>query len=280
VSTPDQRARDSDREAAVRQVDAALASGRIVQADRDKRVQELRHAQTLAEVAMLVQDLPPLVAPPVPYDVPTVAAQPVSGSAAAASPRPLGVMLVAVLVVVVVSLVAGVVVLVRATGGSTAQDPFSGPDSGTDSNPDAPVDVLSVDGYAKLVGAVKAETGSTSAFSAVLYPTYAVVELPVDTTTQREEYWYWDGHNLTSENSKSTSSAKRLDLSTIDASVIEDLVAKVQTKVEEPTSHYAVLQAPSDDRTVIWAYASNEYSESQYLGARRDGTITYDSSKS
>ena len=31
---------------------------------------------------------------------------------------------------------------------------------------------------------------------------------------------------------------------------------------------------------MIWAYASNDYSESAYIGARRDGTIVYDSTKS
>ena len=62
--------------------------------------------------------------------------------------------------------------------------------------------------------------------------------------------------------------------------MIVDLVEQVQTKVEEPTSWYAIVRAPDDDRAVVWAYASNEYGVSEYLGARRDGTITYDSTKS
>jgi hypothetical protein len=127
------------------------------------------------------------------------------------------------------------------------------------------------------MAALEEETGSTVAFSAVLYPTYAVVEVPVDATSQREEYWYWDGEDLTRNDNKSTSSYGRTDLSRIDAAVIVDLTDQVQKNVEEPTSYYAIVRSPDDDRAVIWAYASNDYSESEYLGARRDGTITYDS---
>ena len=43
----------------------------------------------------------------------------------------------------------------------------------------------------------------------MLYPTYAVVELPVDETSQREEYWYWDGSDLEPNDLKSTSSNER-----------------------------------------------------------------------
>ncbi len=134
-------------------------------------------------------------------------------------------------------------------------------------------------GYQDLLDAVEEETGATTAFSAVLYPTYAVVELPVDTTSQREEYWYWDGSDLEPNDSKSTSSFERTDLAQVDPAVIVDLIEQVQTLVEDPTSWYAIVRAPDDDRAVVWAYASNEYSESEYLGARRDGTITYDSTE-
>ena len=61
--------------------------------------------------------------------------------------------------------------------------------------------------------------------------------------------------------------------------MIVDLVEQARANVEDPTSWYAILRAPDEDRTVVWAYASNEYSESEYLGARRNGTITYDSTK-
>jgi hypothetical protein len=177
-----------------------------------------------------------------------------------------------VVLVTAIALVGGVVALIANSTG----DDSSGPLGIGKGDPD----VLSEAGYQDLLDAVEEETGGTTAFSAVLYPTYAVVELPVDRTTQREAYWYWDGSDLTDNDSKSTSSFPRTDLSRVDPAVIVDLVAQVRTKVEDPTSWYAIVRAPDDSGAVVWVYASNEYSESEYLGARRDGTITYDSTKS
>ena len=115
--------------------------------------------------------------------------------------------------------------------------------------PEDGVNVLSRDGYRDLVRAVSKATGSTDAFEAVIYPGYAVLTLPVDPTSQREDRWYWDGE-LDSLDSKGTSSYERLDLAS----------------------------DPSDGAS-IRVYASNEYSESAYLSAEPDGTIVHDSTK-
>lgn len=276
VSTPDQRARDKDRDAAIEVVEAAWADGQIVEADRDKRVEELLRAQTLGEVQMLVHDLQPVAHAPVaaptpepPYatleQVRAMAPQPAKVSKA------LFIIPLVVVLGIAVAIVGGVVALIGA-----AQDG----DGGLLGGDDELADVLSVEGYAALLAAIEDETGGTEAFSTVLYPTYAVVELPVDATSQREEYWYWDGDELTPNDVKSTSSWERNDLSRIDPAVLVDLVEQVRTKVEDATSWYAIVRAPDDDRAVMWAYASNEYGESEYLGARRDGTVTYDSTDS
>ena len=51
-------------------------------------------------------------------------------------------------------------------------------------------------------------------------------------------------------------------------------------KVEEPTSWYAIVRAPDPSNgAAIWAYASNDYSETAYVGATPDGRIVYDSTK-
>jgi hypothetical protein len=140
------------------------------------------------------------------------------------------------------------------------------------------VDVLSAHGYRDLLDAIEEQTGSTQAYSAVLYPTYAVVELPVDATSRREQSWYWDGSSLT-PNNKSTSSWGRYDLSKTKPAIIASLVDRVRGKLDEATSWYAIVRAPDAARAVIWAYATNDYGETVYLGARRDGTITYDSTE-
>ena len=339
VSTP-QWARDKDRDAAIKLVEAAWANGQIVEADRDKRVEELRRAETLTEVQMLTHDLqPPLAGTPapgtgaaaapfvVPASWPVTGSEPAASGPAASGPGdgpdnvdpdlqhelqrvvdqlqgavasgstthtvhygpPVGssghhpaastkkvskaVFLVPLIIVAVVAvgIVGGIAALVNAIsdGVSNSGGIFS----------DEPVDVLSVEGYGDLVDAVREESGSTTAFSAVLYPTYAVVELPVDTTTQHEDYWYWDGHDLTSNDVKSNSSFPRTDLADIDPQVVVDTVRKVRAKMSDESSWYAIVRAPDDSGAVIWAYASNEYGDSVYVGAKADGTITYDSTK-
>ena len=50
-----------------------------------------------------------------------------------------------------------------------------------------------MDGYDDLLDAIEEETGSTEVFDAVLYPTYAVGSLPLDSSTQRDASFTWDG---------------------------------------------------------------------------------------
>lgn len=274
MSTPDQAARDHDRNAAIRTVEAAFAAGRIVEADRDKRIEELRRARTLLDVQMVVHDLQPAAAPaPASVSVAPTYATPEDRPADASgriSTRVLVLPLVVVLVVAA-ALIGGIVGLVGVLGDSDAIPAVA--------DEEGRADVLSATGYADLLDAVREQTGGTVAFEAVLYPAYAVVELPVDTTTNREEYWYWDGRDLSRNDSKSTSTWPRVDLASVDPDVIVALVGQVQQNVEDPTSYYAIVRAPDDDRAVVWAYATNEYGETAYLGARRDGRVTYDSTE-
>lgn len=272
-----EQARDGDRDAAIELVENACAAGRIIEADRDMRIEQIKHAQTVDEIAMYVRDLRPEVPGPV-VQQSAVGYGPPAEYVALDDLRPKSsatriVVPLVVALVIAVTAIGGVLALV---GNSLVDsiDEVAGSGSG-----EKPADVLSVAGYADLLAAIEAQTGSTEAFSAVLYPTYGVVELPVDATSQREEYWYWDGSDLTRNDVKSTSSLERTDLSRVDPAVIVDLVDQVRGKLDEATSWYAIVRAPDHDRAVVWAYATNEYSETAYLGARRNGTITYDSTE-
>jgi hypothetical protein len=278
VSTPDQRARDRDRDAAIDLVEAAWAQGRIVEADRDKRVQELRRAQTLADIEMFVHDLRPAVpapratpgpAPAVPYGPPVPAWSVPSSEELTRQNRPGRAALVVPLVVVLVVAVAVVGGIVATVGAIDEQ--VSSPSA----QPQEARNVLTPGGYRDLVAAVRERTGSTTVFMAVLYPTYAVVEVPVDARTRREEYWYWNGRELTRNDNRSTASFGRYDLSAIDADQLVRLVRRVRPLVDDPTSWYAIVRAPDSDGAVMWAYASNEYSETAYLGAKPDGTVVH-----
>lgn len=275
VSTSDRRARDEDRDAAVALVEAAFDDGQIVQMDRDVRVTELRRAQTMAEIYMHTRDLAPQgEALEAPAPQPTVTYGPartagVSARRETTLPKALFLIPFAVVLVVAIAIAGSLLVFtdaVQEVEDATGVDEASA------------ADVLSEEGYAALVSAVEAQTGSTEAFDAVLYPEYAVVSLPVDGGSKRYESFYWDGSSLAAS-SKGTASGPRFDLIRVAPSVLVDLVDQVQRLIEEPTSWYAIVRAPDADRAMIWAYASNEYSETAYLGARRDGTVTYDSTE-
>ena len=279
VSTSDRRARDQDRDAAIEIVEAAWADGQIIEADRDKRVEELLRAQTLDEIDMFTRDLQPArAASPVPYG-PPMAAGSVGTAKSAKLPRALVVVpLVALLLVGLAA--AGSISTFIGLGESVDEIASDSPTfaPGEEAEPGG-VNVLSAQGYDDFVAAVRGESGATTASSAVLYPTYAVVDLPVDTTTQRQDYFRWDGRTLTDQNSKSTSTHERFDLGEVDGAVVVQLVKKVRRLATEPTSWYAIVRAPREDGSMIWAYASNEYNESVYVGARPDGTIVYNSTK-
>lgn len=135
------------------------------------------------------------------------------------------------------------------------------------------VPVLTPDGVADLVRAIEDETGSTEVFSATVYPTYAVVKLPVDATSQREEGFYWDGHDLEPWAGKGTSSHQRIDLADLDTATVPAMVEAAKEQVDEPTSWYlSIDHGSTEDVPTISAYASNEYNEGGFVEFGYDGS--------
>ncbi len=194
-----------------------------------------------------------------------------TASSARVSKRLLLVPLVGVVVVAVLA-IGGITAIVNAIRDNTTSGVLGALDH-QDAN------VISVQGYTDLLDAVREQSGSTTAFSAVLYPTYAVVELPVDHRTAHEEYWYWDGSELTSNDIKSSSSFPRTDLASVDPQVVVDLVRKVRSKMPDEDTWYAIVRAPDESGAAVWAYASNDFGDTVYLGARPDGRVTWDSTQ-
>ncbi|GAA1794549.1 hypothetical protein GCM10009795_045130 [Nocardioides hankookensis] len=209
--------------------------------------------------------------PVVPYGPPAPVPVPV-----AATPTPVRLPKVLWVIPAVVAMLVVVGITTAIIAASTGGDS----DSATEAVAGGPGgDVLTADGYDELLDAVDDEAGSTWVFDAVLYPAYAVVSIPADATSQRQESFYWDGSDLSSNDSKSTASFDRFDMSRVEGQVLVDLVDRVKLLVEDPTTWYTIVRAPDQDRAVVWAYATNEYGETAYLGARRDGTVVYDSTQ-
>lgn len=283
MSTPDQRARDKDRDAAIEVVEAAWAKGLIVQADRDHRVSQLQRAETLSEIRTFTHDLqlpgptafssPAVPQAPVPHPY---ASPPVAGttSSQASVGKPAGCAGLAILVFVILT-IGGVVVALVSVSSGLDDDPGAFPGLGG-VEAVATVDALSRAGHRQLVRDVEAATGSTEAFEAVIYPDYAVVHLPVDARSQRYSYWFWDG-DLEEMESRGTSSYERFDLADVDMGVVVRLVKRARGQVDDPTSWYAIVRAPDDQGAAIWAYASNDFDEGGYVSATPDGRVVMSS---
>ncbi len=313
MTSPDERADNSARNDAIELVDNALKSGRIVQADHDWRVDQLERAQTMQEIDLQVRDLrPPGAAATTP--IPAMSTVTVGGTGPGGTPGPHdhpwplvnygpgspgsaeaaevarvvtkggkvigGVVALIVLVSVIVPIV-GVVIAFFAARDSFPDFGDIGPTDETTYLPgQAPgedgVNVHTVEGYHELVEAVSEETGETFAYSAVLYPRYASLEIPTG-TNDRYENFYWDGEELTLNTIKGTTDAEQFDMSLVDPDQMIDMLNEVRGRLDSPTSWYVIISDRVGTEAQISAYASNEFSETSYLIQNLDGTVVYDS---
>jgi hypothetical protein len=313
VTTPDERADNSARNAAIKQVDEALKSGRIVQADHDMRVDQLRRAQTMQDIDLLVRDLqaPPPAAPPTitpvpptptgqvtPSAVQDTGAQPWPlvnygpGTSGATSPagasassgkggKAIGGVIAAIILVAVIVPIAGAVIAFVSARNSFPDFGSIGPTDETTYDPGQPpgengVNVHTVDGYQDLVDAVRDETHATYAYEAVIYPRYAVLQVPTG-TDNRYQNFYWNGEDLQLQDIKGTTDDPQVDLALLDPQMMIDMLNTVRDRTDNPDSWYVVYDDSFGQGPAISAYASNEFGESTYIVQNLDGTVIYDS---
>jgi hypothetical protein len=294
----------TDRSQAISLVEAALKAGRIVQADRDMRIDQIKRASSDQEIDLVVRDLQPQGAAPAAMTAPTVTAgappattqqpwplvnygpgqgQPAEISAVAANAgKKIGGIIAVVVLLSVIVPIAGVIIGLVSARDTFDEINFGQPVDETTYLPgQAPgengVNVHTVDGFDDLVGALEEESGSTQVFSAVIYPRYAVLYVPEQATGKRYRYYYWDGRSLEPNDSKSTSDNPRIDLATVDAQVMVDLLEEIRSRVEDPTSWYLSIDSdPTTTEPRLSVHASNEYGEGAYLLATLAGEITYE----
>jgi hypothetical protein len=307
VTSPDDRADGSARNAAIKLVEDALKSGRIVQADHDMRVDQLRGAQTMQDVDLQVRDLraapptsPATVAPvpPTPTGRSAASAEqawpPVnygpgsasSGAAELASAvskggKAIGGIIAVVVLVSVIVPIAGVVIAFFAARDSFPDLGSVGPTDETTYAPgEAPgkngVNVHTVEGYEDMVAALREETGQTYTFTTVIYPRYAVLDVPTG-VNERYEAFYWDGGSLTKNSSRGSSGDDQVDLSLVDPEQLIEMLKTVRGRLDSPDSWYVVISDYELQDAQISAYASNDFGETTYLIESLDGTVIYDS---
>lgn len=290
-------------------VDAALKSGRIVQADHDMRLAQIKGAASDQDIDMVVRDLQPPVQMPTTTAIPpvTTAGAPATGqqpwplvnygpgqgqAAAAAELTKVatssgkwigGIVGLVVVISVIVPIVGVIIGLVSAKDTFDSFGDLTDPVDETTYLPGQPpgengVNLHTIDGFDDMVAGLEEETGATSVFSAVIYPRYAVVEVPEGPTGKRYRNYYWDGHSMALQDFKSTTDDPRIDLATFDPGTIVTLLEDVRGRIDDPTSWYANIgSSPIDGVPQIGVYASNEYGEGAYVLATADGTVTYES---
>jgi Domain of unknown function (DUF1707) len=313
VTSPDERANNNARDAAIKTVNEALKSGRIVQADHDMRVDQLKRAQTMQEVDLVVRDLqasnpagPATIAPVPPTPTgqvtpgviqdtgsqpwPLVNYGPASGgssvSALAGSTgkgggKAIGGIIAAIILVSVIVPIAGAIIAFVSARDSFPDFGGVGPTDDTTYLPgQAPgengVNLFTVDGYNELVDAVRDESNGSYVFEAVLYPRYAVVEIPTG-TNNRYQTFYWDGDTLELEDIKGTTDDGQIDLALTDAQLMIDCVTTVRGRVDDPESWYAIYSDSFGQGPTLSCYASNDFGETTYIQEGLDGTVIYDS---
>jgi hypothetical protein len=306
VTSPDQSAGDRDRSAAIKLVDEALRSGRIVQADRDMRVDQLEHAQTMQDIDLQVRDLrPPSATPPAtaPQAPPTpgqpgvpVGGQPwplvnygpgssetagIATSVGKTGGKAIGGIIALIVVISVIVPIAGAVIAFVSARDSFPDLDGLGPTDDTTFLPgQAPsengVNVHTVEGYHDLVDALREEKGDTFTYTTVIYPRYAVLDVPTG-TNNRYQSFYWDGEDLELQDIKGLSSGEQLDLSLVDPGQMIAMLETVRGRIENPESWYVVISDQPELETQIAAYASNDFGENTYQVQTLDGTVVYDS---
>jgi hypothetical protein len=141
------------------------------------------------------------------------------------------------------------------------------------------VNVHTVDGYQDLVDAVRDETHATYVYEAVLYPRYAVVEVPTGTNNRYQDF-YWNGEDLQLQDFKGTTEGSQVDLAVLDPEMMIDMLETVRGRVDDATSWYAVYDDSFRQGAAISAYASNDFGETSYIVKGLDGTLIYDSANS
>jgi len=286
VIDPQKKAKNADRDAAIEVVEAAYADGQITQPDYELRVDRLLRAVTVGEVQMLVADLRRDPEEKVTDVVEAVTGETTTpsppyrkvstrSSTQTSSPKPPGtstprtglwLAIGGIVVTIFVGLTVALPIWLTTRGSDgVAQGPLG---LGRE------VSLLTPEGYDIFLDALEEKTGSYEAFSVVIYPGYAVVDVPVDSTSQRKFGWYFNGDWRESAGA-GTSNDERFSADQIDGDVVARGIKRAKARVEEPTNWYVIVEAPNPDRdnACVAAYASNKFSESSYVLLRCDGSV-------
>jgi hypothetical protein len=287
---------DDERDELEARVRAAADAGQISAADRDIRLGNVRSAQSRADLDLMRRDLDQLdatvgpAAPAAPYSTfdPEDAE---GGPTVEVSGNPRAVLIVVAVAVVVLGLVAAFVAVIS-RGDSSSESSELPPGQSSSADPSSPgaskspgsdpkgTYSLSAAGIRSFLATYQKQFHTTRVVDLVMYPDYAVVDVPVAGGRGRQQGWVyrpesgWIGAGGVRAvfPGAATVNTRRLD---VDALVRNIARARATLKVEKPTTTYVILRfirrvdrVPSVD-----IHVANNFQESGYLATRLNGKV-------
>jgi len=314
VDDPQRKPGAGDRERVSSRIKRVAQQGRISEADRDIRLGNVATAQSMAELDLMSRDLDQLeavvpAATPAPTATPAVE-QPVatSWSAGPAAPvaeelaektvtavrttaRSIGVVTAVVLALALVG--AGVTTLFGHDSADSQGTLFTPQPIATDASGD-PVDEPSGEatpsgagstysltraGVRGFIAQYRARFATTQVVDLVLYPDYAVVQVPQAGGRRHAGFLYRANEGWTDFGGVSANfpGARPVDLTQLDVAGLMRNIARARHTlgVESPTTTYVIVRqyAPADAVPSVDIHVSNEFNESGYLATRLDGAV-------
>jgi len=267
-------ATDEDRRGAFDELKVLLSSGRIDAAEFATRSSKIADAATLSELAALVTDHGRAPATPSP-------AKASFGSVvgdAITSPefgRSLGRFATAfsmrrVIIWVIGLTVAGGTAFATswfgtATDGTSTPQASPGATQTTIAAPAHP-ELLSRNGFVKLRNDMNDKIGSTRYLSAVIYPDYATIEVPITGDPDHSQRWYYNGRfPYNPIESPRRPGAKVADLATVRVTALVSAIqrAPAQLNVQDADRTYLIFDNRSG-RSAMSVYVINPSNDTGY----------------
>lgn len=277
-------ATDDDRRGAFDELKELLSSGRIDAAEFASRSSKIADATTLAELAALVTDhgRAPVSRTTAKQSFGTVVGDAITSPELG---RSLGRFAMAFSLRRVILWVIGLAL----AGGTAYATSWFGVDTGT-GGPSTPAgtagvtqttvaapahpELLSPNGFAKLRDDMRAEIGSTRYLSAVIYPDYATIEVPITGDPTHSRRWFYNGsfpyNPIESPRRAGSTSA---DLRSVNIAKLDRAIrhAPSQLNVKDADRTYLIFDSRSG-RNLMSVYVANSANASGYWSMELDGT--------
>ena len=275
-------ATDDDRRGAFDELKELLSSGRIDAAEFATRSSKISSATTLSELAALVTDhgRAPAPAPSAEQSFGSVVGDAVTSPQFV---RSVGRFAVAfsmrrVIFWVLGLAVAGGTAFATSWFGISNGDPSAPPAApgATQATVTAPArpNLLTLNGFARLRSDMRTTIGSTRYLSAVIYPDYATIEVPIAGDPDHSQRWFYKGGfpNPPTESPRRPGS-KSTDLSTISAKALNRAIhlAPAQLNVPNADRTYLIFDSRSS-RNVMSVYVMNASNDTGYWTMTLKGT--------